>query len=334
MAIRPPAGQQYRLTNLIDGLAKNEPKRHEIGISDLIRGAAGADLQPMTAGVRGAFLPSRSFSRGLNTNIPSAGGNLASGGIGEVAAAARPPLILESLGAQVFEAAGTSNFSLPAWRPNTGSGWVDVDSAAPALTMSVESAEASGSLCAARVGYSRRLKQQAAGNFEAVLLAEITNEVRTTVERGLIAGSGSNNEPLGLLNTAGTGTQSFAAALASKAELLAMATTFAAAGNISAARFLVSPADLVAWISAGTVAWLEGEWRLGGIPVVPAPFVAAGKALLLDPTTVAIVYFGPPQIVVDTSSNGKSIRGDTEVVVFNVVDVAIRNRDLVVVGSA
>jgi len=59
-----------------------------------------------------------------------------------------------------------------------------------------------------------------------------------------------------------------------------------------------------------------------------------GKTVLLDPSAVATVYFGPAQVVMDEYSNGKSLSGAAEICVFNFADLAVLRPTHVVVGSA
>jgi hypothetical protein len=59
-----------------------------------------------------------------------------------------------------------------------------------------------------------------------------------------------------------------------------------------------------------------------------------GKHLLLDPSAVATVYFGPAQVVMDEYSNGKSLSGAAEICVFNFADLAVLRPAHIVVGAA
>jgi len=47
-----------------------------------------------------------------------------------------------------------------------------------------------------------------------------------------------------------------------------------------------------------------------------------------------LLFYGPPQLIADMFSNGKSATGQTELIVQNYVDSTITDRNLVVVGSA
>ena len=51
-------------------------------------------------------------------------------------------------------------------------------------------------------------------------------------------------------------------------------------------------------------------------------------------SAITFLFYGPPQLIVDAFSNGKSTTGQTELIVQNYVDSLIRDRSLVVVGSA
>ena len=56
--------------------------------------------------------------------------------------------------------------------------------------------------------------------------------------------------------------------------------------------------------------------------------------MLLSPAAVTLAFFGPAQILEDTFSGGKAMRGDAEVVVFNFADVGLIYPEHVVIGSA
>ena len=70
------------------------------------------------------------------------------------------------------------------------------------------------------------------------------------------------------------------------------------------------------------------------MPVAATRHLPEGKHLLMDPSAVALAYFGPAQVVMDTFSNGKSISGAAEVCVFNFADVAALRPQHIVIGSA
>jgi hypothetical protein len=82
------------------------------------------------------------------------------------------------------------------------------------------------------------------------------------------------------------------------------------------------------------LAFTDGQWRILGVPVATTRHLTEGKHLLLDPAAVALTYFGPAQVVMDSFSNGKSISGAAEICTFNFADVALLRPSHVVVGSS
>lgn len=112
-------------------------------------------------------------------------------------------------------------------------------------------------------------------------------------------------------------------------------------GDLSRAVFMVHPSTLsdllTAQISANggevVVGYSEGLHRIAGFPVYASRHVTEGKALLLDPTALRLVFWGAPQILIDRTSNGKSISGAAELIVFNLCDLAVIYPAHVVVGG-
>ena len=60
------------------------------------------------------------------------------------------------------------------------------------------------------------------------------------------------------------------------------------------------------------------------------------NAVIIDcgQSAITLLNYGPPQLIVDAFSNGKGATGQIELIVQNYVDSLIRDRSLVVVGSA
>ncbi len=277
----------------------------------------------------------------MGIGTASAGGNLVSNGLEAVAAAARPPLLLERLGASRLEINASGAVSLPSWEPGTG-GWIAEGSNAPQQASTVRSVTASGRMAAARIAVSRRLLLNAS-ELESALLTEVSAAVADLIESGFIAGSGSSNQPLGLLSTPGTGSQAFAAATPTWAELMGMVELFGDAdGDFSRAVFMLHPstlADLLtAQISANggevVVSYSEGLHRIAGFPVYATRHVPEPRALFLDPSVIRTVFWGSPQIITDRTSGGKSISGAAELIVFNLTDLAVIYPAHVVVGGS
>ena len=83
-----------------------------------------------------------------------------------------------------------------------------------------------------------------------------------------------------------------------------------------------------------TLGFVGNGYKIAGIPVFATTAATEGKVLLADMSAITLLFYGPTQLIVDAFSNGKSTMGQTELIVQNYVDSLIRDRRLVVVGSA
>jgi HK97 family phage major capsid protein len=280
------------------------------------------------------------MARDLGVGTATDGGNIASGQqIQAVAAAVRPALVLEQMGAERVEVNAVGELLFPRWSGGTG-GWLAEGEASVSDAATIASVSAIPHCAAARLAMSRRVRNQAREDVEAAVLRELGQCVAATLESGFLTGTGTNEQPLGLINTPGTGTATFAGAVPTLAELAGMVEDYADAnGDLGAARWLMHPSDLADLLlpnGGETIVQYvpDGAHRIYGLPIFTTSHLTEGKHLLLDPSAVANVYFGPAQVVLDEYSNGKSLSGAAEICVFNFADIAVLRPAHVVVGAA
>jgi HK97 family phage major capsid protein len=310
---------------------------YEAGMSKL---AADRYGQPQA---RGLAVPHRRMVRDLGVSSSAAGGALASATeLQRVAAAVRPAIVLEQMGAQRIEVSGVGEVAFPRFAGGVG-GWLAEGEASPSDNATIDSVVATPHCAAARLALSRRVRNGAREDIEAAVLRELEQCVAATLEAGFLTGTGSSDEPLGLINTPGIGSQSFAGSVPTLAELAGMIEDFADAdGDLGAARWLLHPSDLADLLKAQVdadggeliVQWQDGAHRICGLPVFSSSHLTQGKHLLLDPTAVALVYFGGAQVVLDEYSGGKAITGAAEICTFNYADLAVLRPAHIVVGAA
>ncbi len=309
---------------------------HEVGLSRL-----AADKYGSTH-IRGLAIPHGPMLRDLNIATSAAGGAIASHQeIAAISSAIRPQLLLERLGAVRIEVMGVESISFPRFSGGAG-GWLSEGQSAATNATAIDSVLATAHGAASRLGLSRRVRNQSREDVETTALRELSEAVSATIEAGFFAGTGSNNQPLGLLNATGIGAVAFAAATPTFAELVAMIETYADAdGDLTAAQFVLHPSDLADLlkreISADggetAIQYIDGAHRIAGIPCHASRHLTEGKHLLLDPTAVSCVYFGPAQVVLDEYSNNKTINGTAEICVFNFCDVLLNRPAHVVAGN-
>ena len=327
MATRSPEPPgRFSLLGLLAGSA------YENGLSQIAADKYGQHQ------ARGLAVPHKRMARDLGVGTATGGGNIASGQqLQAVAQAVRPTLVLEAMGAERIEINAVGELLFPRWSGGAG-GWLAEGEASVSDAATIASVSATPHCAAARLALSRRLRNQAREDLEAAVLRELGQCVAATLESGFLAGSGSNEEPLGLISTPGIGSQSFAGAVPTLAELAGMVERYAdAAGDLGAARWLLHPSDLSDLLLPNggemIVQYIDGAHRLFGLPIFTTSHLTEGKHLLLDPSAVATVFFGPAQVVMDEYSNGKSLSGAAEICVFNFADLAVLRPAHVVVGA-
>ena len=331
MATRQPEPPgRFSLLALLAGSA------YETGLSELSARKYGT-VQP-----RGQALPHNGLVRDLGLATATGGGNLAATELAAVAAATRPALVLDALGAQRLEVSGVAQLDLPRFDGGAGA-WISEGEPASSLSLSVQSASATARCAAARLALSRKVRNGSSPDTEGAILAEIARAVQNTIEQGFIQGTGSSSQPVGLVNTAGIGTKTFISATPTWSELVDMGELFCNAnGDFTRAAWLLSPSMAAALLlrlidgNGGelVVTYSEGRHRIAGIPLAVSSNVPSTKVILADFSTVQQVYFGAPQIIHDRFSNGKAISGASEIIVMNFCDVVVRDPGLIVVGAA
>lgn len=285
-----------------------------------------------------AFIPTRQMVRDLLTGTASSGGDLVASSVLSVAESARPVTVLERAGVQRIESSG-ENLTIPRFA-EADAGWITENADYTALTTTTTSVDATPKLASARLSFSRRLKVLAP-EVESAVLSEVGRAVAALIEKGAIQGTGSSNQPLGLLNLPYALSKTFAAATPTSSELVDM-LELAADADVDPYKlvWLLHPSMAAnlrrSEISAGSgelvLNFIGDTFRLHGVPVLMTTNVPEGKVLLFDPSYSRLVYFGAPQIVVDPFRG--AVSGVTHVQVLNAMDYVCTNQSSVVVGSA
>ena len=284
------------------------------------------------------FIPTRQMVRDLLTGTASSGGDLVATTVQKVADSVRPVTVLEKAGVERIETGG-ENLTIPRFA-KADAGWTAENVDYTALTTTSTSVDATPKLASARLSFSRRLKVLVP-EVESAVLSEVGRAVAALIEKGAIQGTGSSNQPLGLLNLPGALSKTFAAATPTSSELVDMLELVADAD--------VDPYKLV-WvlhpsmaanlrrseISAGSgelvLNFIGDTFRLHGVPVLMTTNIPEGKVLLFDPSYSRLVYFGAPQVVVDPYKAATT--GATTVSVLNAMDLACSHPSSICIGSA
>ena len=135
----------------------------------------------------------------------------------------------------------------------------------------------------------------------------------------------------------------FGTALSNNAELVDMIELLADANcDLTAERFLVHPSDMTCLLKQQVtsrggdtkLSFVGNGYRIAGVPMFATTAATERKVLLAEMNANTLKFYGPPQLIVNSFSNGKSTTGQTELIDQNYHDSHISDRSLDVVESA
>ena len=295
------------------------------------------------------WLPRRSDARRLFggrrdlsvSNSPAKGGDLAAhGAVLRLAQATRPISVLQASGAQVHEVGGVHELTIPAWDESASGHWVIEKQAVTAAGLAITSGVATPKTVGAVQTVSRRLLKQAI-DIEDQLISELQRIVASTMEVGLWTGDGTDGTPIGIENTPGTETVTFATSTPTYAKLVEMTEAYLDQnGDPAAMTFYCNPKLLARLmtteVAAGTGNFVAGcihgprQLSLFGVPVAFSNAITDGTVILANPSDLHLVYWRSPQLIVNPFAADTA--GDVRVTVLNDVDVVVSRRHSLVIG--
>lgn len=289
----------------------------------------------------------RLFGRDLSVSGgASAGGDLAAmSSVMTVADATRPLTVLQRAGATVLEVANVESVLIPAWDEDANGYWVSEGEAVTAAGLAITSGTATPKTAAATMTLSRRSVLQMA-DIEPQVTAELRRIVAGTLEAGFWSGNGFGGDaaPMGIINTPGTQTKTFAAAVPSYSELVNMADLyFDNGGDPSAMVFFCHPGTLsgllTTEVAASTGNFVAGmvhgirQVSLFGVPVYPTKHITEGVVVLCNPSDINLVFWRAPQVNIARTGGNRSITGEVQITVLNDADVVVSRRHQMVIGK-
>ncbi len=202
------------------GLSKKEQHNYSLakGIKAMISGNwDGAELEKEASeeiakrsgkNARGIFVPSDAnfYKRDLTQGTASAGGNTVATDLlaGSYVDALRARSLVRSAGATVLSGL-VGDVAIPATNAVTTAYWITETTAATEGAPTFRQITMNPKVCSAYVDVSRHLLHQSAVAIEAILRQDLINGLASAVDKGALQGSGSSNQPTGILNQSGIG---------------------------------------------------------------------------------------------------------------------------------
>lgn len=115
----------------------------------------------------------------------------------------REALVARRLGVRVLTGL-SGNLSIPKYGSGLTTGWVAEGGAVPDGEMGFDQVELKPSHVGGKAEMSRQLIQQSSPAIERLIRDDLAFLIAKQIDRAIIAGTGTNNEPLGVLNFANT----------------------------------------------------------------------------------------------------------------------------------
>lgn len=156
---------------------------------------------------RGLFVPFEVLARDLTVGAPTAGGNLVANEVhrDKIADLLRPASAAIAAGAEVISGL-QGNVAIPRLSGGTQIQWVPENTAptegAPTFGLDIS---LTPKTAAGWVDIGRRLMLQTGGDIQSLIARDLRAGIATAMDLAAIAGTGTSNQPRGILNTVGIG---------------------------------------------------------------------------------------------------------------------------------
>lgn len=199
--------RRYSLSRAIQCLIANKP------VDGLEREASDAMAKIVGRSANGFYIPTEWLQRDLTVATASTGGNVVGTDllVGSFIDLLRNRTIVRRLGATVISGL-TSNVAIPRLATASTAYAVGEVESTTESNPTFEQINSNPKAVAAYVEYSKRLFTQSDMAINALVQEDMTRQIAIKQDLNALSGTGSANQPLGLMNTTGINTITFGAA--------------------------------------------------------------------------------------------------------------------------
>jgi HK97 family phage major capsid protein len=176
------------------------------------------------------------------------------------------------------------------------------------------------------VDYSRRLLLQSSIDVEGMVRNDLAREIALEIDRAAIYGTGSSNQPLGLTNTTGIGSQTITT-FGTFEEYIGMETDVASANaDAGSLRYIINAAARGALKSTekatNTAQFVFMDNEINGYPVIVSNQLANNDALFGDFSMFIMGMWSGLDLTVDPYAGATA--GTVRVIALQDVDFAVK----------
>ena len=275
----------------------------------------------------GILVPNEVLRRDLNVGTATAGGNLVptellAGSFIDIlrkrmAVMATNPTMLTGL---------SGNVSIPRMTSTSTAYFVGESGAPTESQQAFDQVNMTPKTIGAFVDYSRRLLLQSSIDVESMIRDDIAKVIATKLDNAAIYGSGSSNEPLGIKDTTGVGTQTIST-FGTFAEYIGMETDVAAANADVANMFYIINASARGALkstekASNTAQFVFENNEINGYPAIVSNQLANNDVLFGDFSQFVIGMWSGLDLTVDPYANATS--GSVRIIALQDVDFAVK----------
>lgn len=162
-------------------------------------------------GANDFFIPAEYGTRALEAGTDSEGGHLVETQVGDLIEKLDAALVTSQLGATILTGL-SGNVSLPSLTGGATASWMDEEGTVSATDQTFGQVTLSPKRLAVRTIYSDQLVNQSSLSVENIVRDDLIKREALAVDLAALAGSGSSNQPTGILNVSGIGSITFGGA--------------------------------------------------------------------------------------------------------------------------
>jgi HK97 family phage major capsid protein len=248
--------------------------------------------------------------------------------------ALRAAMVTTRLGARIMSNL-QGNVAIPKLATGTSTYWVAEDGAPTEGQPVFASVSLTPKNLASFVQISRNLLVQSDPSVETVIQDDITQAIAVAIDAAALAGTGSSNQPTGILATTGIGSVSFSSTGAPTfAEIVAIESAISADNAMGANMAFVTTPALAGTLKtttkdSGSGRFVSEDNAIMGYSVNPTSSMTANTILLGDFSQLMIAQFGAVEVITDRNAQ----TGQLTLGLHAMVDVGVRHAESFAKGA-
>ena len=284
----------------------------------------------------GIVIPNEVLRRDLVVGTPTAGGDLVDDVLlaGSFIDLLRNRLAIAQAGATMLTGL-QGNVSIPRQTSAATAYWVGENASPTESQQAIDQVNLSPKTVGAFVDYSRRLLLQSSIDVEGMVRNDLARVIALEIDRAAIYGTGSSNQPQGLTNVSGIGSETLTGT-GTFLEYIAMETDVAAANaDAGALRYIVNATTRGGLKGtkkdAGSGEFVFADNEINGYPVIVSNQLASNDALFGDFSMFIMGMWSGLDLTVDPYAGATA--GTVRVIALQDVDFAVKQPGAFCLGT-